>query len=265
MLALAACFILLAGCRQLERLSFIRPDASRGEFTKIAPRYEVSDSGQKALPAAAESLVASAVSQYNAGNYNEAGQFARQALKADPQLADAHAILALLAERTGNSAEAGGHYLKAATLSPGVGIHANNYGTWLCANGRAAESLAWFDRALADPNYPTRSAAFANAGTCAGRAGQADRAETNWRNALALDSNDVQSLAGMASLQFARGGYLDARAFVERWLALAPSDTEALRLGSQIEQKLGDSAAAQRYLSRLQAISPDSTTAPRSQ
>ena len=132
-------------------------------------------------------------------------------------------------------------------------------------NGRAQESLGWFDQALADPNYPTPAAAWGNAGTCANRAGQADRAEANWRQALALDAADLQSLAGMATLQFARNQYLDARAFAERWLAIAPSDAEGLQLASRIEQKLGDNVAAQRYLSRLQATSPGTSTVPRAQ
>ena len=93
----------------------------------------------------------------------------------------------------------------------------------------------------------------------------ADRAEASWRQALALDATDLQSLAGMAAQQFARGRYLEARAFAERWLALAPQDADGLRLASQIEQKLGDNAAAQRYLARLQANSPGTPTAPRAQ
>ena len=69
----------------------------------------------------------------------------------------------------------------------------------------------------------------------------------------------------MATLQFARNQYLDARAFAERWLAIAPSDAEGLQLASRIEQKLGDNVAAQRYLSRLQATSPGTSTVPRAQ
>ena len=151
------------------------------------------------------------------------------------------------------------------TRAPATGAYANNYGTWLCGNGRAAESLAWFEKAIADPNYPTRAAALANAGTCANRAGQPEQAEANWRQALAMDPGELQSLAGMAALQFARGRYLEARAFAERWLALSPVDAEGLQLASSIEQKLGDNVAAQRYLSRLQAIPSGSPTAPRAQ
>ena len=265
-LVVVACLAMLAtGCSKLERLSIVKPTAERGDWTQIAPEYEVSDKGRKAAPMAAAQLLASATEAYRAGKVDLAARQARQALKADPTLADAHSLLAALASDTGDNATAGKHYQQAVTIDPATGAYANNYGTWLCGNGRAGESLGWFDRALADPNYRTRAAALANAGTCANRAGQADRAEASWRQALALESGELQSLAGMANLQFARGRYLDARAFVERWLALAPADVEGLRLASRIEQKLGDNVAAQRYLSRLQAISPGTPTAPREQ
>ena len=246
-------------------MSIVRPTAERGDYTQIAPTYEVSDKGRKAAPMAAVQLVAVASEAYRAGDLELAEQQARRALKSDPKLADAHSLLAAIASDKGDNAAAGKYYEQAVALAPGVGAYANNYGTWLCANGRAAESLGWFDQALADANYPTPTAAMANAGTCANRIGQFDRAETNWRQALALDPAELQSLAGMATLQFDRGRYLEARAFAERWLALVPSDAEALHLASGIEQKLGDNMAAQRYLLRLQAISSGSTTVPRTQ
>lgn len=257
--------LLAAGCTRLERLSIVKPTAERGDWTQVAEKHDVSDKGRKATPMAAQQLLASATEAYRAGQHDLAAQQALEALKADPGLADAHSLLAAIANARGDAAEAGKHYKQAVTLAPATGAYANNYGTWLCGNGRAAESLAWFEKAVADPNYPTRAAALANAGTCANRAGQPVQAEANWRQALALDPGELQSLAGMAGFEFARGRYLEARAFAERWLALSPADAEGLQLASSIEQKLGDNVAAQRYLLRLQAIPSGSPTAPRAQ
>lgn len=265
-LLLGACLAMLAaGCSRLERLSIVKPTAERGDWTQVAETHEVSDKGRKAAPMAAVQLLASATEAYRAGKPELAAKQARQALKADPTLADAHSLLAAIASARGDNVEAGKHYQQAVTIAPATGAYANNYGTWLCGNGRAAESLGWFDRALADPNYQTRAGALANAGSCAGRAGQQDRAEASWRQALALAPGDPQSLAGMAALQFARGRYLEARAFAERWLAVAPSDAEGLQLASQIELKLGDTAASARYLHKLKALSPGAANAPRTQ
>lgn len=260
-----AVLLVMAGCSRLERLSIVKPTAQRGDWTQVAEQHEVTDKGRKGAPMAAVQLLASAAEAYQAGKPDLATQMARKALKADASLAGAHSLLATIATDRGEQAAAGKHHLQAVSLAPGVGAYANNYGTWLCGNGRAAESLAWFERALADPNYPTPVSALANSGTCAQRAGQPDRAESGWRQALALEPVELQSLAGLAALQFERGRYMDARAFVERWLDRAPADGEALQLASRIEQKLGDNVAAQRYLSRLQAITPGTPTAPRAQ
>jgi len=253
------------GCSRLERLSIVKPTAERGDWTQVAPVYDVKDPRRGSAPLAATHLIASAMQAYGAGQLDLAARQAQAALQADPKLADAHALLATIANARGDRVAAGRHYQQATVLAPGVGAHANNYGTWLCANGRAAESLGWFDRALADSAYPTPASAQGNAGTCASRAGLVDQAEVRWRQALALDAAEVQSLGGLAALQFARGRHLEARAFAERWLAVAPVDAEALQLASQIELKLGDTAASARYLHRLQALAPGATNVSRPQ
>jgi type IV pilus assembly protein PilF len=263
---LAACVaVLAAGCSRLERLSIVKPTAERGDWTQVAPEYDVRDPKGRGTPGAAGQLLASAMQAYGAGQPDLAVRQAQAALKSDPKLADAHGLLGAIANARGDRATAGRHYQQAATLAPATGAHANNYGTWLCGNGRAAESVAWFDRALADPSYATPAAAQANAGSCASQAGKPDQAEARWRLALEMDPANVPSLAGLASLHFARGRYMDARAFAERWLAVAPNDAEGLQLASQIESKLGDTDASARYLHRLQALAPGATNAPRPQ
>ena len=257
-----AAILLASACSRLERLSVVRPTAERGKHTQVAPTYDVSDSRSAMRGANADVLVRAAADLLRRGELAEAERIARQAVKADGKSADAHAVLGSVAESRGDIAGAGKHYQAAATLAPQVGIHANNYGAWLCANGRASDSLAWFDRALADTGYPTPLGALSNAGSCAWRAGQPQRAEASWRTVLAGQPTHAAALAGMARMQFERGQYLDARAFAERWLAVAPVDADGLRLAAEIERKLGDNAAASRYLSRLQGIPSASTTSP---
>lgn len=264
MLAVVALAALASGCGIADRLTFIRPSTGNGKVTQVAPRYDVS--GKKGQDGGdARMLLASASMLYQRGELAEAEGLARKALKAEPGSGDANTLLGLIANARGDVAATGKFYQAASAAAPGNGIYANNYGGWLCANGRAEESLGWFDRALADPTYPTPVAALANAGECAAKAGQPARAEASWRGALALDAVNLPALAGMAVLEFGRGRYMEARAFVERWLAVAPDDAAGLQLAAQTEQKIGDNAAAARYLSRLQAISSGSTTAPRTQ
>lgn len=265
LLALVAACVAATGCSKLERLTIIRPSAERGEYTKTAPTYDVSGANARVRSADTPQLLMSASDRYMRGDFAQAEVFAQRALKQDPRSGDAYTLLGAIADARGQASAAGAHYGKAVEIAAKNGVYANNYGTWLCANGQAAESLAWFDAAIADPAYPTRAIAMANAGNCAQQAGQPDRAESSWRQALAMDPANVAALSGMATLQFVRGHYLDARAFTERWLAIQPDDLAGLGMAVQVEQKLGDNAAASRYLSRLQAIPSGSGPAPRTQ
>jgi type IV pilus assembly protein PilF len=166
----------------------------------------------------------------------------------------------MIAEQRGKAAEAGTHYAKAMELAPARGALLNNYGAWLCGNGRAAESLVLFDRALADPGYRTPGAALANAGSCALTAGQAARADRDLRRALQYDPANPTALAALAELEYGAGDYMQARAFSERRLAAAPATLQVLQLASQIEQKLGDTAAAARYVQRIRTEFPQART-----
>lgn len=130
----------------------------------------------------------------------------------------------------------------------------NNYGVWLCAQGRAAESLAWFEKAARIPGYATRAGALGNAGACALEAGDAMRAEAYSRLAVELDPEHAVALGTLARVMFDQQRWFEARAFSQRRLAAAPENVASLQLASQIEQKLGDSDAARRYGDRMRKL-----------
>jgi type IV pilus assembly protein PilF len=239
----------VGGC---SKLTFVKPDMSRGDYRQLAPRVEVSDQGHRSALAARDELIM-ARQRLQEGKVPEARAHAEAALSRDPRSEAAYTMLAMVAQSSGDQAGAGRYYRQAAELAPGRGYTLNNYGSWLCAEGRHAESLAWFDRALATPGYASPASALANAGACAARAGQDPRAERDLRRALELDATNAVALAAMAEVSYRRGRMLDARAFVERRLAAAPADAGVLRLASQIEQNLGDMAAAERYTRQLRA------------
>lgn len=247
--------VLASGCRAMDRLSFIRPSAARGEFRQVTPSRDVSGKpGKQSRDPVL--MLQSAGDAYRLGELERADGLASAALKSGADAGDANTLLGLVADARGQSERAGEYYRAATTAAPGSGVFANNYGAWLCANGRADESLAWFDRAAADPEYPTPAAALANAGECARKAGQPIRAEANWRLALAAQPVNQEALAGLAAFEADRGRNLEARAFAERWLELAPNDPDALQLAARIETAIGDNVAAARYLSRLRTLTP---------
>ena len=252
-LVLLAVVAASSGC---SRLTFVKVNPNRGDYERTAQDVEVHESREAKQRTAARNRVAMAQSQLSRGELDAAEAEVRLALKQQPDSADAYTLLAVITERRGRSAEAGAHYQRAAELAPTNGGALNNYGAWLCANGRAAESLAGFDRALAAPGYQTPGSALANAGACAEQGGQPGRVEQYLRAAIGYDPENPVALGALARHEYRAGRYMDARAFSQRRLSAAPADASALVLASQIEEKIGDTAAAARYVRRLREEFP---------
>lgn len=248
----------VAGC---SRLTFVKPDGKRKGFEQVTPDYEVRESAEAKRREQARAQLARAGEHLRRGEDAQAEQAARALLRLEPDSADAHTLMAVVEDRRGDAEAAGRHYRRATELAPGAGTALNNYGAWLCANGQAAESLIWFDRALADQAYPTPALALANAGDCALRSGQYARAERDLRDALAREPENARALAAMAENEFRKGRYLEARAFAQRRLAAAPADPIVLQLAVRIEQMLGDKAAASHYMQQLREEFPEAATA----
>lgn len=250
-------FVLVAtGCN---RLTFVRPDLDSRDYDRVAPEYHVSDDrrGRRSTTRAALT-VNDGQRALLAGDHEAAEAAARAALKQDDSSAAAHTLMAAVYDHQRRVDQAGAHYRRAAELNP-RGAQFNNYGIWLCAQGRAAESLDWFDRALSDGGYATPVYAIANAGACADKAGLGDKAQLYLDAALKLDPENPVALAAMAEREFRAGRAFQARAFSQRRLAAAPADPRALMLASQIEEQLGDKDAADRYVQRLRAEFPDAS------
>lgn len=251
-LVVLMCALLLAAC---SKSPLVKPPKIKGS-EQIAPDYSYSDSEATKKRVLVRDTLGLASQRFASGDLAEAEKQANKALKLDPASADAYTLLGAIAARRGQVAQAGAHYRRAAELAPERGEVLNNYGAWLCANGYPAEALIWFDRALAVPNYRTPASALANAGGCALKSGQSERAERDLRRALQIEPKNAYALASMAEYQYAQGQYFEARAFAERRLAAAPADASVLQLAARIEERLGDRAAASRYQQRLRAEFP---------
>jgi len=259
LLDVAVLAFLLAGATSgCSRLTFVKPSSKMIRVSEQKSEYSVADSAATKQRLKVQDRLALASQRLRSGDLVTAEREARAALKAEPGSADAYSLLAVIMDSQGKTAEAGGYYKRAAELAPANGGALNNYGAWLCTNGAPAEALVWFDRAIKDPRYATPASALANAGGCALKVGQYQRAERDLRSALALDPSNGYALASMAQSEYHAGRYFEARAFTERRLAAAPANPAVLQLASDVEERLGDKAAASRYVQRLRAEFPDS-------
>ena len=181
------------------------------------------------------------------GKYEVALEKLQRALALDPDFIDAHTVIAVLYENIGDSKQAEQHYRRASQLKPKGGAEANNYGTFLCKLQRTDEAEKYFQTALADPFYKTPDVALINAGTCFAGAGKYDAAERTLRIALERHPDSADALFQMASVQYLKGQFLKARAFMQRLDATGSIGPDALLLGRNIETKLNDASVSAEY------------------
>ncbi|MBS0212020.1 MAG: type IV pilus biogenesis/stability protein PilW [Proteobacteria bacterium] len=206
--------------------------------------------------AIAQNEIALAQEYIKMGKYDIALTRLQNAIKVEPSSPDGYTVLGLLYERINRPELAEANYAKAVKLAPDKGDMLNNYGAWLCRSGHPAQADVEFRKALADPFYQTPTMAMGNAAMCALKAGNTTAAEGYARQTLALQPNNIDALQMLATLLFQRGDYMNARAFVERYLATGQYSPTVLELGAKIEDKLGDPAAARSYRERIASDAP---------
>ncbi len=105
--------------------------------------------------------------------------------------------------------------------------------------------------------------AYTGAAVCALAGADRQRADAYLRQALAIKPDGGSALYQLASLYYAGGAYLKARAFLQRYHAQAGYNPESLWLGISIEDKLGDVALRREYMDLLLSKFSDSAAARR--
>lgn len=214
-----------------------------------------------AAPSAAEVQVGLAQGYLRQGRLDIAMDRATRALEMDPRSPAAHTVAAIIYQRVGDDDAAGRHHARAVELAPRSGDVLNNHATFLCGRGDYASADALFERALKDPFYRTPTVALVNRGSCAIKAGQFVEGERWLRTVLDIEPSNGDALLALADLLRTRGDALNARAFIERHLAIAPSSPEALFIAIDIENRLGNPRAAEEYRARLRREFPNSDAA----
>ncbi len=102
-----------------------------------------------------------------------------------------------------------------------------------------------------------------NAGVCMMQKPDPAAAEKYFRDALTRRANYGEALIQMALLKHSTGDYLNARAFLQRYLGSNPPSSGVLYLGVQIEEKLGDERARTDYSDQILRNFPNSPEARR--
>ena len=181
-----------------------------------------------------------------------------KALVQNPKDVNVQLSAGLVYERLRNNKEAEKHFRLALKAAPDSPEAQNALVSFFCRNKQQAKGEEMFLKAAANPLYRTPFVAYTNAGVCARSSGNLDEAERYLRLALTSQVDYPETYAQLAGVLHDKGNNLQARAFVERFLAIAPATPDLLLLGHNIEVALKDEAAAAVFKERLQKEFPNS-------
>lgn len=199
-----------------------------------------------------------------AGEYYRHGQLqtalseARHALRMQPDFVDAYNMAALIYMELGDAPHAEEYFSHALRLAPKDPELNNNYGWFLCSNGRPELSIAYFETALSDRSYRSPAKAMTNAGLCSLKQGRLTTAETYLNDAFRLEPSNPATVIGLSRLYLRLGDMRRARFFIERATSSEEATAEALWLAIQIEHRSGDRAAESMWATQLRRRFPDS-------
>jgi type IV pilus assembly protein PilF len=192
-----------------------------------------------------------------AGLYLQAGNLAiarEEALLAtliDPGYAPGFDLLGLVHMALNDMAAARTAFERAVQLAPGDPQIANDYGWFLCQNGREQEAFKFFEAAARNPLYKTPTKPYTNAGLCYLRIKDDKAAEENFRRAATVDGSNAQAIYHLSNLVYKQGDFASARKYLGEVHRLMDPNAESLWLGVRIERKLGDRQAEAGYASQL--------------
>jgi type IV pilus assembly protein PilF len=184
-----------------------------------------------------------------------------KALALDDDLPEAYMVYGLLDERLGEYEAAERHYRRALRLKPDYSEANNAYGAFLCSQNRVEEADKYFRAAVDNPLYKTPEFAYENAGRCAMRIGDYDKAEEYLRKAVAENPRYYRALYSLARVEFEQRNFSKARAYLQRFHEGFGYTPETLWLSVRTEFMLDDQAAVANYGDLLRERFPNSQEA----
>ncbi len=198
---------------------------------------------------------------YRKGSYASARDRLEKSLSLDPQLAEAHSVIAMTYQQLGDSVRAADHFKKAIRIAPKNAGVRNTFAVFLCQQRDFDEAAKQFDSAVSSGAYRNPEVILTNAGVCLSQKPDPARAEEYFRKALTFNANYAEALLQMTLLMYSEGNSIQARAFFERLLSSNPPTAEILFLGVQIEKSLGADKTSNELAGRVLSEFPTSAEA----
>lgn len=232
----AASMALLTGCAS-------GPTANGETLTSSADQTD----GQKL----ARIRLQLAVGYYGQRQVETALDEIKKALQADPNFADAYSMRGLIYMDMGDDRLAEQSFLQALKLAPNTPDFNNNYGWFLCQNGKARESIDYFETAAKNRTYRSPAKALHNAGVCSLKLKDQVAAERYFTQAFQHEPGNAATSAHLARIYHDRGDNERARFYIRRVMKADVMTADVLWLAIKIEHELGDRAAEASLVTQL--------------
>lgn len=194
----------------------------------------------------------------NARDYRAAVAAIEEALKLQPRNENAWLVRAEIYQFLKVPEKAQESFQRALAINPNSAEINNNYGWFLCnSGGQPNLSLSYFDRALADPTYPSPQVAYMNKGICSARLGQYNLAIAYLERSLAADPSFVLTQKEIARVRMMEGNLGEAdRQFRQYQSKVDSLSADDLLLGWKIARARGQTQAAYEYEAQLRTNYP---------
>lgn len=195
----------------------------------------------------------------NIGNTQQAKFNLEKAKQYAPKLVQVHTAFAHYYDTVGETEQAITAYEKALSLKKDDADTLNNYGVFLCKQGRLEKAEQQFLKAIAVPSYTLVSESYENLGICHLKSNNFKDAESYLEKAITHSPSRASSLLQMANLQYAKNNYQRSLAFFKRYETSTRRFTaSSLAFSYRLHQGLRDRKKAQSYASMLLKMFPNS-------
>ncbi|MCJ8295537.1 MAG: type IV pilus biogenesis/stability protein PilW [Colwellia sp.] len=176
-----------------------------------------------------------------------------------PNLVQVHTAFAHYYETVGESELAINSFEQALAIKADSADTLNNYGVFLCRQGKLAAAEVQFLKAIAVPSYILVSQSYENLASCYLQNDDFEKAEMYLNKAIFHSPNRTRPLLQMVRMQYAMTDYKEAKRFLHKFERHTRRFTaDSLALAYKLYWKLGQRRTATNYANMLVKMYPQS-------
>ena len=190
--------------------------------------------------------------------YDLANKKIEKALAANPKNPEAHNAMGLLKNVLGENKAAERAFARAAELSNNGPAISNNYGQFLCQQGRYEEGIKYLTLAAVNPLNGDRSIPHLNLGKCYKELINYKKAELHLKKSISFSPKNKNALIELANIMLVQGKIAAATDYFEEFTSSENHSALSLWVGYQLAARREDLDSRDSFRLLLMRLFPDS-------